>query len=260
MENHDFMPFYTAVLPHDPWRDAAAALVPFWLCYQVGRDGKLYRCAPQKEIHGGILCASDGSMERCGNPERFCQQVIRECHATEAKGFCANWSHPPTPSTQKLISTLENALSEEGLSFFVTPPYADCCENAFVLLSTAVSQHPLTHRLHSACERYGNHHIILTFEHSAADYLLPVPSQGGRYLQKSQLEMIKSRHSPAVYWNDDFMLHYFTYEQQGQTHLTLFDDEETFFRKKTLAEEWGLAGFLAVYREISHYLASQEVL
>lgn len=260
MENHDTIPFYAAVLPNDPWQMSIPSLIPFWLCYQVGNGPRLYRCTPSGQVHGGILCASDRSFAQCGGSDTFCQQVLRECHATGAGGFCANWSRSPTPATQKLISTLENVLTREGLSFFVTLPYADACEHGSILLSTALSRQPLTQRLRSACEVYGSHRIILTFESTAADYLLPVPPQGGKLLSVSQVNTLKSRYSPVIYHDHDLLFHYFTYEQQAQTHLTLFDDEETFYQKKQLAEELQLGGFLAVYREISSYCSRQQIL
>lgn len=253
MEYRDSIPFMYALTPGER-QSAPEELLPVWMCYQVGNGPALYRCCDPNSIYGGILSAHDGAFSQCSRPERFCTQVVRECQARNAQGFLANWSQMPTGFTQRLTERLEGALTEAGLAFYVTEPYAACCQCAFVLVSSASFRIPLREKLSRLGERYGSERLILAFVGTRMAFSLPSPSGQGRRLSDEQLLTLRQRFSPTIHFSHDFMMQYFTYEQQKRTHLAFFDDETAFREKQLLAEELGLGGFLSVWQEAKRYL------
>lgn len=249
MENHPSPSFFCAVLPHDPWQTLQPTPLPFWLCYQAGSGPRLYRCAPQSQISGGVLCAHDGSLDQCGDPAFFCRQVVRECQAVHALGFCANWSRPPVPPIRQLTYTLGNALASRGLTLFVTEPYGEVCQRAKVLIScgSAVS---IRERLKNACELYGPERVVMVYEQICEDHTLPTKQLHGTRLSPQRLEGLVERFSPQIHNADALFLRYFTYEWENQTHFVVFDDESTLRQKLDLAQELGLFGVLSAFQEI----------
>lgn len=238
-----------ALLPKDQDAVAKHDFLPFWLCYRVGNGPQLYRCAPPEEISGGILAAVDSNVTSWRSSGEFVKQVIRECHARNAQGFCANWSQPPSPASLHLLAQLETSLSEEGLSLYITEPYRDACDSAFVLLSTALSGGTLRRRMEDAVRRYGAGRIIMAFERMSEDFSLPSPHGKSRTLSPSELTELKNRFSTKIYTSEELCAHYFTTKQGEQTHIILFDDADTFRQKRKLAQELELAGFLFAWEE-----------
>lgn len=250
MEHRDTSPFLCAVTAKDQRVVREHSFVPVWMCYQIRSGPRLYRCGSPSQIQNGILSAYDDSIQQWASSAAVCRQIVRECLARGAEGFLANWVHPPSEALCQLTGDLECALSESGLTFYVPEAYGDCCESAFVLISSALSEGTLRHKLEQAAEQYGSERILLAYEQMRMDFSLPSPQKRGRPLSLSQLSALKNRYAPPIHQSEELCARYFTYEQQGRTHLVLFDDASTFQQKRSLANELQLGGFLAAWQEI----------
>lgn len=250
MDCEKMMPILLAVTPESFPLENAPPYTPVWLCYRTGSDGRLYRTGEAERIHGGILAAGGENLPVSVKTERFCPPFLRECQARQAEGVLLNWTGPVTEHRKRLASSLSDALQKAGLSLYVPQEYGNCCQSAFVLVSASCREGILRQQMEDAAAQYGAHRVVMVYEPLREDYALPCPGKAGQYLSKSQFSALKDRYSPAVHFSEELLASYFTYEQDGRTHLTLFDDETAFRRKRTLAEELHLAGLLAPWQAV----------
>jgi hypothetical protein len=216
------------------------ACTPVWLCYQL-RDGpRLWRCAPPESIRGGVLMAQDSALTTLGDTAPCCAQAVRECRSRGASGFWANWSGPPRPEMERFTRQLEQALSAHRLTLYVNEEYGSCTERSRVFLSSALSGGTLEQRVRSGLAQWGKDRLVLAVEPVAEEFVLPAPDGACRTLTQQQLEGLRRRWGAAVHQSAELCESYFTFEQEGKTHLVLFDTSADIEAKLELARRLGL--------------------
>lgn len=250
MENSSFPQLVCAVAPVDAARLRPFSAAPAYLSYQVGNGPKLYRNAPPESIQGGILMADDSRLRQISSFAFFCQQAVRECKARGASGFCANWGHPPTEQMQSLTAALGKALAGQGFTLWVPEAYGSCCPTAKVLISSALSGGTLRQRLMDAIEQFGSHRVIIAVERMSADFSLPAREGQSTHLSPEALQALREQTRPSVYYSSEFCANYFTYSQENQVHLVLFDTGGSIRRKLLLAKELGIPSAILAWEEI----------
>ena len=82
--------------------------------------------------------------------------------------------------------------------------------------------------------------MALALEKTAEDFYLPSPTGSGHPLSPAQLESLKARLSPSIFFSSDLCARYFTYRRGGQTHFVLFDDAGTLRRKIEMGQALGI--------------------
>ncbi|MCD8190650.1 MAG: hypothetical protein LUD78_10640 [Clostridiales bacterium] len=250
MENSAFPRLFCAVTTDEAQNLKQWPLEPVWMAYRAGDGPRLYRAAPPEAISGGLLAAEDSRLRQVGGSAVFCQQAVRECKARGAAGFWANWSRPPEGAMTALTAELDAALSRQGLTLWVGEPYGAACPTARVLVSSALSGGTLKGRLTGAMERLGQNRVVLAVERMAEDFPLPAVSGAGQPLTRRELAALQERHRPKRWYSGEFCAWYFTYEQEGQVHLVLYDDGESIRRKLLLAQGLGVARALVAWAEV----------
>lgn len=236
------------VLPTD--RPTLKEFTPVWMCYQAGSRARLYRTHSPTAIRGGILMADDSHLTQMESYDWFCRQTVQECLARHALGFCANWSKAPTAPQRQLTSALETALTQRGLSLWVTEPYADCCTSAHVLISSAISGGTLRRRLCDAIAQYGAPRVTLAIECLSQQFPLPCPTGQGVPLTAVELQRHLDLH-PTLHSAEEFCARYFTLCNDTQTSLVLFDTADTIQQKLRLARDLGLSQVMVAWSEWS---------
>jgi hypothetical protein len=253
METSILPQFLCAVSPNQGAELNNFPVQPVWLCYRAGNGPKLYRNAPPSAIKGGLLAVSDTALEQIGSNGYFCRQAVRECQARGASGLFANWSKPPSPQMQGLTAALEEALTQQNLSLWVTEDYGSCCTGAKVLISSALSGGTLRLRLKEAAERFTPERTVLAIERICADFPLPAPDGEGTHLSPQAFQELKEAFHPTVHDSPPLCAHYFTYSKENSVHFVLFDTADSVKKKLCLAKELGLSAVFFAWDEVGEW-------
>lgn len=199
----------------------------------------------------GCLLAISGCTEApSGSPEVFCRQLERECLHTGARGILLDLEGR-LPCFLQLARQLDALCTRRGWELFLPEWYAAAAPNACVLISSALSGGTLEHRLTQALSRFGPERTVLALERVAEDFLLPAPTGCGTPLSPSDLEQLRRRLCPTVFFSRELCARYFTYRAADGIHFVLFDDPNTLCRKLECAKTIGIRTLLLPWQEIS---------
>ena len=220
------------------------------MAYRIGSHCRLLRARPELALNGGFLMISSAASSCLGNAERFCQQVVSECHLHHAAGVIANWEL--ASQCAPLVTELDRALAQAQLEFWVPEYYAAAAANARILISSQLSGGSLAARLHDALNRWG-HRIALAVECTPWVFQLPCPSGQGTPLEAGQLRQLIASYSPRLWFSEALCTQYFTYLREQQLHLALFDNGASIRRKLELAARRGLSGAILSWDELAPF-------
>ncbi len=185
-----------------------------------------------------------------GNPEKFCQEVIRECSSRNFRGVVCDFEDGRHGVLERAISMLGEGLSRRNWTLYVPEQYGHCSPHARVMISSALSGGSLRLRLEEAMERYQGR-VVLAVERLSEDFILQSPTGAGTTLSPEGLDTLMERLHPSTFYSAELCARYFTYMgRDGTVHFVLFDDRETMSRKIQMAEEMGLVAVVAAWDEI----------
>ena len=229
-----------------PWR-----VTPALLAYRLGPGGRLLRADNALLPRGSLMVISDRGFDGLGQPAPLCQEIVRECQARGFVGAILDFEGRLPPLAQ-IAGHLDEPFARRDWSLFVPEAYARSAPHAKVMIPSALSGGSLRLRLEEAVEHFGQERTALALERTAEDFCLPSPTGSGQSLSQEQLEQLKQRLSPSVFFSGDLCARYFTYmSREGGGHFVLFDDEDTLRRKVEVARHAGIHTFLAPWAEIS---------
>lgn len=229
-----------------PWRATPAVLA-----YRLGPGPHLFRADNALLPRGGLMVIDDREFDGLGQTGPLCQEILRECQARGFVGAILDFEGRLPPLAQ-ITSQLNEPFAKRDWSLFVPETYAQSAPHAKVMISSALSGGSLQLRLEEAVERFGHGRVALALEKTAEDFYLPSPTGSGHPLSPAQLQSLKARLSPSIFFSSDLCARYFTYmSQDSGAHFVLFDDEDTLRRKVEVARRAGIHTFLAPWAEIS---------
>ena len=246
--------------PPDAFRAASACgLTLGHIAYRVGPGAHLLRANIPLNMRGGLMVVDSGGFDGRGEPEVFCQQVLRECNARSYQGVILDFEGHPHPLLGQIVKQLGALLPRRGWSLYVTEAYADFSDQARVILPSALSGGSFTQRLMDAAERYGAHRLALGIQRSAEDFALPSPSGSGTPLNREELAQRINNRGAAIFFSDDLCAHYFTYmSHQSGAHFVLFDNAGSIRKKIKIAQNLGFSACLLAWPEVDDIL--EEIL
>lgn len=234
------------VLSAGPGDAPAAACRLAHAAYRIGPDSTLLR-NNQLQAKGGLLSVSDRNAPAVADPEALCAAIARECARRNYCGAVLDFEEHPRPDLLRFAGQLGPVLARNRRTLYLPEAYADASRQAVFLICTAVSGGNLRERLQEAAGHWGGAgRLALDLQRLRMDFPLPCPSGVGTPLSREELEALKARESPAVFFSPDLCARYFTYTRDGRTHFVLFDDADTLAQKRTLGASMGFsAGFFA---------------
>lgn len=237
-------------------------LTPAHLAYRVGGGPHLFRTQLPTPLNGGIMVLDREGFQGDGKVEPFIQEVVRECAARGFQGVFCDFEGTPTPTLERIIAMLSSAFQKREWSLYVPQGYADHAPNAKVVVPTALSGGSLRHYLREAMDHYGTQRVVLGLQWSREDFTLPARSGSGTPLSVAELNDIRQKRRPSVYFSDDLCAHYFTYMPTGESpHFVLFDDADSMSKKLDLARNLGIREAFLPYpdppEELSRLLAER---
>ncbi len=229
-------------------------VTPAHLAYRLGPGPHLFR-ADNTVPRGGLMVVDDRGFDGLGPTGPLCQEILRECQARGFSGAILDFDSR-LPPLEQIAGQLDEQFARRGWSLYVTEPYAARALHARVMIPSALSGGSLQRRLEEALERFGENRAVLALEKRAEDFPLPSPSGSGQPLTGQELEELRQRLSPSVFFSNDLCARYFTYmSRDSGGHFVLFDDGDTLRRKVEVARQLGVHSFLAPWAEISGHAA-----
>ncbi len=237
---------YLMTTPQQSGKARQYGLPAAHLAYRVSAGPHLFRTQGPVAIRGGVLVADQQGCDGPGNPEIFCQEVIRECAARGFQGAFFDFEGPVVPVLRRAVEHLAPIFLRRRWSLYVPERYALPAPAVKVVIPTALSGGSLRQRLAQAVQTYGAERVALGLSWAAEDFTLPASRGEGRPLSWEELDQLLHRRAPAVYFSDELCAHYFTYMHTGQSaHFTLFDDPSSMAKKLYIAAALGIrTGFL----------------
>lgn len=227
-------------------------VTPAHLTYRLGAGCRLLRAGGPLP-RGGVMVLADQGYDGSGPMPPFYQELIRECRARCFSGAILDFDRR-LPPMESLVSQLDHSFQRLGWSLYVPEAYGLCAPNARVLIPSALSGGSLEQRLNEAVEAFGRDRVVLALQMAAEDFFLPSPTGCGAPLSPEELQQLKQRLSPSVFFSHELCARYFTYmSRDSGAHFVLFDDAETLRRKMDLARRVGIHTFLAVWSEVCRH-------
>ena len=119
-------------------------------------------------------------------------------------------------------------------------------------LTSAISGGSLRRRLEEVIAQYGARRLVLCLRRAREDFFLPATKGVGHPISQEELNRLRRRLEPSVFFSPHLCARYFTYmSRETGAHFILFDDLETLEKKRTLALELGIRRFFLLYPEIA---------
>ncbi len=229
-------------------------VTPAHLAYRLGPGPHLFR-ADSTVPRGGLMVADDQDFDGLGPTGPLCQEILRECQARGFSGAILDFENR-LPPLEQIAAALDEQFARRGLALYVNERYAPHAPHARVMIPSALSGGSLRRRLEEALERFGESRVVLALEARREDFFLPSPTGSGQPLSERELEELKQRLSPAVFFSGDLCARYFTYmSRESGAHFVLFDDGDTLCHKADTARQLNIHTFLLPWAEAAPHAA-----
>lgn len=228
---------------------------PAHLAYRMGPGPHLFRAEGTAPLRGGLMVADDRDFDPLGPTGPLCQEIVRECQARGFSGAVLDFEGR-LPPLEQIAAALDEPFARRGWTLLVPERYGRAAPHARVAIPSALSGGSLQTRLEEALERFGESRVVLALEKRAEDFFLPSPTGSGQPLTEQELEELKRRLSPSIFFSGELCARYFTYmSRENGAHFVLFDDGDTLRHKVEVAHKLGIRTFLAPWAEIGPHAA-----
>lgn len=224
-------------------------VTPAHLAYRLGPGPHLFRANSIALPRGGLMVIDDREFDGLGSVGPLCQEILRECQARGFSGAILDFDNR-LPPLEQTAARLDEQFARRGWMLCVPERYAGAASHARVMISSALSGGSLQQRLEEALEHYGENRTVLALEKRAEDFFLPSPSGSGQPLTAQELEELRQRLAPSVFFSRELCARYFTYmSRDNGAHFVLFDDGDTLRHKVGVARQLGIRTFLIPWAE-----------
>ncbi len=169
------------VAPPESVADAVGTgLKVAYMIYRIGRGYHLFRAERAPAADGGLLVLDTDGFSGGGPSDALLSEIIGECRRSGFDGIVLDIGRSFAKPLFPLARELGAEAQKNGLRLYVPENMAASCENAFVLLPTALSGGTLHEHLVSALGRYGVGRVALEIERVRMDFTLPASSGAAR--------------------------------------------------------------------------------
>ena len=228
---------------------------PAHLAYRLGPGPHLFRAEGAAPPRGGLMVVDDKQFDGLGPTGPLCQEIIGETLARGFSGAVLDFDNH-LPPLEQIAAALYEPFARRGWTLIVPERYGQAAPHARVMIPSALSGGSLRRRLEEALEQFGESRTVLALEKRREDFFLPSPTGSGQPLTEEELEQLKQRLAPSIFFSGDLCARYFTYmSRDNGAHFVLFDDGDTLRRKVEVARRLGIHTFLAPWAEIGPYAA-----
>lgn len=233
---------------------------PAHLAYRLGPGPHLFRAEGAAPPRGGLMVVDDKQFDGLGPTGPLCQEIIRETLARGFSGAVLDFENH-LPPLEQIAAALDEPFARRGWTLIVPERYGQAAPHARVMIPSALSGGSLRRRLEEALGRFGESRTALALEKRREDFFLPSPTGSGQPLTEEELEQLKRRLSPSIFFSGDLCARYFTYmSRENGAHFVLFDDGDTLRHKVEVAQRLGIRTFLAPWDEIAPHAARIGIL
>ncbi len=233
--------------PQDLQKAARFSKNPVCAAYRIGQNSTLLREVSLSNCAGNLLFLSDLDAPPVADAEKLAQAVVWECRRKKYRGTVLDFEAAPTSDRLRFAKAVAALSYASGLSLYV--PENCAVPSSIPLINTAVSGGSLSDRLQHSIGRGGA--AALDVQRLCMDFSLPAPSGMGRPFRPEQLIAMLHQWNPPVYFSQDLCAKYFTFTNCGQTHLILYDDQDTLRQKLQTGSSLGFRAAFLMYPEIA---------
>lgn len=244
------LPTFLALAPDTALPTLSQPVTPAFLAYQITQEGQLLRAGQSAFPVGSVLMLGGTPPASSAGIDWLCRQIIAETKTQQASGIIANWAE--TEAGHGLARQLAVRLRQEGHTFWVPESFAQAIPSAQVLISSQLSGGTLAGRLREALSCYGPR-ITLALECTPWDFLLPAPDGQGTPMTLAKMRALFASHRCRAWFSPELCCQYFTYRQEEQLHLVLYDNAASIQAKLALAAELALSGVLLAWDEVADF-------
>ncbi len=221
------------------------------MAYRIGCGPHLLCSARPNLLREGLMVVDDRGFDGGGKPDLFCREVLQECTARRFSGVICDWEAQPSPSRVRILEQLCAVCHRRGLPCYVPESYGPSIPQARVLLSSALSGGTLSQRLEEAAQRFGRERVTLAIERTASDFSLPALHGMGQELSPEELEDLRKRLSPSIFFSAELCAQYFTYHApRTGPHFVLFDNGPSIRQKLIVASKHKITSALLAYPQV----------
>ena len=225
------------------------------MAYRVGPGCQLLRSDIPLQLRGGLMVLADTGFDGSGDPDALCRQIIRECSARGFDGILCDFELPPTPTLRRIAAQLDELAARRSWRLYLPLDYAQAAPKARLLVSSAISGGSLELRLQELARRFPPQRLTLAVDRVAEDFFLPAPRGSGRPLSRDELDRLRERLQPSVFFSHELCARYFTYMSRDTgAHFVLFDNAASLRRKLELARSLGIREGVLAYPQVSDLL------
>ena len=224
-------------------------VTPAHLAYRLGPGPHLFR-ADSTVPRGGLMVLGDRGFGGLGPTGPLCQEILRECQARGFSGAVLDFENR-LPPLEQIVGQLDEQFARRGWLLCVNEGYASQAPHARVMIPSALSGGSLQRRLEEVLERFGENRVVLALEKRAEDFALPSPTGAGNPLNAQELEELRQRLAPSVFFSGELCARYFTYmSRESGGHFVLFDDGETLVKKMEVSQKLGVRWAMGMWEDL----------
>lgn len=237
---------YLVASPQDLQKAARFSQNLACAAYRIGQNSALLRDASLSNLTGSLLFLNDLDAPPVTDAEKLAQAVVLECRRRKYRGAVLDFEAAPTPDRLRFVKAIASLFSASGLSLYV--PESCAVPGSIPLVNTSVSGGSFSDHLQNSMGRGAG---ALDAQRLCMDFSLPAPSGMGRPFRPEQLAAMLHQWNPPVYFSQDLCAKYFTFTNCGQTHLILYDDQDTLRQKLHTGSSFGFRAAFLMYPEIA---------
>ena len=220
-------------------------LFPAYTGYTVRSDGHLYSSG-KMFFRGGMLFITLSQKYDMRRNVDLMREITTVCRRHSSAGIVL--------SSQFDCSRLCEML-RRNLSCEIYSDCEKCAPPCKIIISSAISGGSLRERLASASEKYGKENISLGIEPVRCDFTLPSYGGVGKSMTLYETQEQIRRYRVRSFYSDELCENYYTYRENGNAHMVLFDNSISIKRKIALSASLGISDVFMAYPDVSEILS-----
>ncbi|MDR2502303.1 MAG: hypothetical protein LBC78_03525 [Oscillospiraceae bacterium] len=225
--------------------------IPASMIYRT-RGARLCRAQGQQSARGGIMILGAEELTGGAPLSLLISELITEMRDRGYSGVLINPGRESNSLHRHLVAGLV-AAARGKITVFVTEALAGASPDTVVLIQTALSGGSLYRHLHKAVSKYGAPRCALEIDRISMSFPLPCRGGAGETLPADRLRELVARR--RVFFSDSLCVNYFSYIQDGQRHMALYDDAKSIREKLFVAKSLGISGGFLFYPHVRAILS-----
>ena len=251
------MPIYFAFSPEEAAHAAASAHPLACMGYQLSSDTPAL-LAPDPLPASACHMVLQDNIHPAYDPSPDLANLTAQYAAAYHTGLVCDFVQPPTPFWKAMLQELDAACQAQLLPLWVPEAYAESAPHAWIMIGSDVTAGSFSQRLQKAAADYPER-CILELRPLCAQYSLPSSQADRKDITRTDCEKLIEDHKASVYFAQDLLCSYFTFQGNASPQIVFFDSYSTIQEKIRAAESAGFRGCIGLMQELEGLLPTANV-